>query len=230
MLKNYTPGVGCTVDESLLGFQGRCSFKQYIPNKPSKYGIKMYVLVDSKSFYSVCSEIHTGKGTHTPGLPVPTLAVLDLIQPTYIRDKQTTDNYYTSVSLAGELKSNKLTLVGTMKKNKRCIPSSFLDKSRCRYSLVCIWSCQRFHSALYCSKKKQKSSVFVYNASNTMSWWRCRERRNKCILQSWKRRCRQSRSDVCFIHSSKKNKSLANEGFLWDGGQPCNKCISHFHA
>jgi len=40
---NYTPGTGCTVDESLNGFRGVCSFKQYIPNKPSKYGIKVYM-------------------------------------------------------------------------------------------------------------------------------------------------------------------------------------------
>ena len=30
---HYTPGTGCTVDESLHGFRGRCSFKQYIPNR-----------------------------------------------------------------------------------------------------------------------------------------------------------------------------------------------------
>jgi len=47
---NYTPGTGCTVDETLHGFRGMCSFKQYIPNKPSKYGIKVYVLADSKTF------------------------------------------------------------------------------------------------------------------------------------------------------------------------------------
>ena len=74
---NYTPGFGCTVDESLLGFRGRCAFKQYIPNKPSKYGIKVYVLADSQSFYSVSSKIYAGAGTRTPGLPVPTQAVLD---------------------------------------------------------------------------------------------------------------------------------------------------------
>jgi hypothetical protein len=33
---NCTPGTGCTVDESLHGFRGMCSFKQDIPNKPSK--------------------------------------------------------------------------------------------------------------------------------------------------------------------------------------------------
>jgi len=76
---NYTPGTGCTVDESLHGFRGMCSFKQYIPNKPSKYGINVYVLADSKTFYLVSSNIYMGAGTHAPGLPVPTQAVLDLV-------------------------------------------------------------------------------------------------------------------------------------------------------
>ena len=35
---NYIPGPGYTVDESLHGFRGKCSFKKYILNKPSKYG------------------------------------------------------------------------------------------------------------------------------------------------------------------------------------------------
>jgi hypothetical protein len=127
---NYTPGTGCTVDESLLAFRGRCSFKQYIPNKPSKYGIKIYVLADSKTFYSVSSRIYIGAGTHAPGLQVPTQAVLDLV-PTISGTNRniTTDNYYTSIPLAKELKSRNLTLVGTMKKNKACIPPNFLAKA-----------------------------------------------------------------------------------------------------
>ena len=56
---NYTPGTGRTVDEFLHGFRGRCSFKQYIPNKPSKYGIKVYVLAVSKTFYSVSASIYS---------------------------------------------------------------------------------------------------------------------------------------------------------------------------
>jgi len=56
---NYTPGIGCTVDESLHGFREMCCFKQYVPNKPSKYGIKLYVLAGSKTFYSVSSKIYT---------------------------------------------------------------------------------------------------------------------------------------------------------------------------
>ena len=76
---NYIPGTGCTVDESLHGFRGMCCLKQYRPNKPTKYGIKLYVLADNKTFYSVPSKIYTVAGTHAPGLPVPTQAVLDLV-------------------------------------------------------------------------------------------------------------------------------------------------------
>ena len=127
---NYTPGTGCTVDESLHGFRGRCSFKQYTPNKPSKYGIKVYVLADSKTFFLVSSKISTGGGTHAPGLPVPTQAVLDLVPSVSETSRNiTTDNYYTSIPLCMELKSWKLTLVGTMEKKKAFIPPSFLAKA-----------------------------------------------------------------------------------------------------
>jgi len=87
-----------------------CSFKQYIPNKPSKYGIKVYVLTDSKTFYLVSYKIYTGTGTHAPGLPVPTQAVLNLVPSVSGTNRNiTTDNYYTSIPLAMELKSQELT-------------------------------------------------------------------------------------------------------------------------
>ncbi|RZC42715.1 DDE Tnp 1 7 domain containing protein, partial [Asbolus verrucosus] len=41
-----------TVDEKLEAFKGRCSFRQYIPSKPNKYGIKIFVLVDAKIMYT----------------------------------------------------------------------------------------------------------------------------------------------------------------------------------
>jgi len=125
---NYTPP-GCTVDESVHGFRGMCSFKLYIPNKPSKYGIKVYVLADSKT-YLVSSKIYTGAGTHAPGLPVPTQVVLHLVSSVSGTSRNiTTDNYYTSIPLAKELKSRKFTMVGAMKKNKACIPPSFSAKA-----------------------------------------------------------------------------------------------------
>lgn len=39
---NYTPSEYTTVDETLPGFRGKCNFRQYIPSKPEKYGIKLF--------------------------------------------------------------------------------------------------------------------------------------------------------------------------------------------
>ena len=120
----------------------------------------MYVLANSQAFYSVSSKIYAGVGTHTPGLPVPTRAVLDLITPISGTNRNiTANNYYTFISLANELKSSQLTLVGTMKKNKRCIPSSFLTKAdagTCQYAL----NANNF-TLLSIAPKKNKRVVFL---------------------------------------------------------------------
>lgn len=39
--KHYLPGNNLTIDEQLVPFRGRVSFRQYIPSKPDKYGMKM---------------------------------------------------------------------------------------------------------------------------------------------------------------------------------------------
>ena len=54
------------------------------------------------------------------GLPVPTQAVMDFIQPILGTNRNiTTDNYHTSISLAKNLNANNLSLVGTMKNIKQ---------------------------------------------------------------------------------------------------------------
>lgn len=37
--RSYVPGAFLTVDEELYPFRGRCAFKQYMPSKPSRYGL-----------------------------------------------------------------------------------------------------------------------------------------------------------------------------------------------
>ncbi|XP_071201069.1 piggyBac transposable element-derived protein 4-like [Salvelinus alpinus] len=45
----YNPGPNVTVDEQLMAFRGRCPFRQYIPSKPAKYGIKIWAACDAAS-------------------------------------------------------------------------------------------------------------------------------------------------------------------------------------
>ena len=50
----YKPGKNISVDEGMIGFKGRLSFRQYMPAKPTKYGIKVWMAADaSNGFVSV---------------------------------------------------------------------------------------------------------------------------------------------------------------------------------
>ncbi|XP_054740501.1 piggyBac transposable element-derived protein 4-like [Anastrepha obliqua] len=55
-----------TLDEQLLSFRGRCSFRQYIPNKPAKYGLKVFALVDVHYPYTYNLEIYAGQQPEGP--------------------------------------------------------------------------------------------------------------------------------------------------------------------
>ena len=57
----YTLGREISVDESMIGFKGRLSFIQYLPNKPTKWGMKAFVLADSKSGYTYSWRLYTGE-------------------------------------------------------------------------------------------------------------------------------------------------------------------------
>jgi len=48
------------VDEHLLVFRGKCPFRQYIPTKPGKYGIKVWVLADEENYYCNNLQVYTG--------------------------------------------------------------------------------------------------------------------------------------------------------------------------
>ena len=56
----YDPGQDLAVDEAMIKFQGRSSLKQYMPMKPIKRGIKVWVLGDSKNGYFSRIEVYTG--------------------------------------------------------------------------------------------------------------------------------------------------------------------------
>lgn len=125
----FTPFQYVTIDEKLEAFRGRCIFRQYIPNKPNKYGIKIYALCDPKVFYTCKMEVYVGK--QPPGVwevnNSPEAVVERMCEPIRGTGRNvTTDNWFTSFKLIENLRKNfKLTLLGTVRKNKREIPIEF---------------------------------------------------------------------------------------------------------
>lgn len=59
--KYYSPFQNLTVDEQLMPCRSRCSFIQFMPKKPDKYGIKIFWVCDSKNAYPLQGFVYTGK-------------------------------------------------------------------------------------------------------------------------------------------------------------------------
>lgn len=115
----YVPGKYLTVDEQLLPFRGRCPFIQYIPNKPAKYGIKIWIVCDSKTYYAYNLEVYVGRNRNTtPEVNLGERVVLTLTDGLN-GSNVTADNLFISVSLAKKLKERQMTLVGTIRKNRK---------------------------------------------------------------------------------------------------------------
>jgi hypothetical protein len=60
---HYTPQATVSVDESTISFKGRISFKIYNPQKPTKFGMKIFVLSDSTNGYIYNFPPYAGKDT-----------------------------------------------------------------------------------------------------------------------------------------------------------------------
>ncbi|KAE9525832.1 hypothetical protein AGLY_014058, partial [Aphis glycines] len=158
--KAYTISEYVTIDERLQAFRGHCSFKMYIPNKPAKYGIKIFALVDAISYYKRNLEIYAGVQPDGPFKLDNSAAsvVKRLVEPIRNTGRNiTTDNWFTSVPLAIDLfKNYKLTLVGTICKNKRELPIELIaTKNRPIYSSYFGFSEKKVTIVSYTPKKNK---------------------------------------------------------------------------
>lgn len=114
--KSILPGENLTVDEQLIPYRGRCPFKQYIPSKPDKYGMKMFWLCDAATGYPLKGIPYLGKMRNSNLSVGVAHTIVRELCARYERTYRniTTDNYFTSYDLALELLGNGLTLVGTV--------------------------------------------------------------------------------------------------------------------
>ena len=111
-LLNFTPRQNVAVDESTVGFKERIAFKAYNPQKPTKWGLRVFVLSDSDNELISCFEPYFGK-TSTESLPLSdkpftTRIVSHLIDQLLNKTSGVgyhvnTYRYYTSVLLAKQL-------------------------------------------------------------------------------------------------------------------------------
>ena len=57
----YSPDRQLAIDETIIKLKGKLQFRQFIPIKPGRFGIKVFTLEESKSGYVLNRKIYTGK-------------------------------------------------------------------------------------------------------------------------------------------------------------------------
>jgi len=126
----HQPHAEVSIDERMVKSKARFSFHQYIKNKPTKWGFKLWCLCDSHNGFTNNFTIYRGKeGESLSGNGLGHDVVMNLSSPFLNQGYRIyMDNFYTSPQLLKDLYENKTYATGTMASNRRGFPSQVKNK------------------------------------------------------------------------------------------------------
>ena len=161
----YTPGPSVAVDESSVMWKGCLHFRQYLPLKRARFGIKLFCLAED-SGYLYRFRIYAGKQdpatamlsvmpsecanfSHTEQVVVyMALPLLDKGYSTFM------DNWYSNCRLYDYLHNRQITACGTMRSNRVPLPV--------RQSQPAVGQSTAFRCGpLLCLKFKDKKDIYM---------------------------------------------------------------------
>ncbi|XP_029340984.1 piggyBac transposable element-derived protein 4-like [Acyrthosiphon pisum] len=123
----YYPGKELSLDESMILWQGRLLFRQFIQNKRHKYGIKLYMLTEPNGIILKFA-VYTGATDDLGGKGHAANVVLHLME-----EKLNTghsifmDNFYNSYDLAQKLLEKHTYCTGTLRANRVNTPKDVVN-------------------------------------------------------------------------------------------------------
>ncbi len=151
----YNPSSNLTIDEQLLNFRGNCRFWVYMKSKPARYGLKIFMMNDSSTWYMFNMYLYVGtsekekfqekewkqpaqtrrkkKGettTHPPKKELVTSSYIKFLSRCIFGTNRaiTVDNFFTSIDLFNERLGKKLMMLGAIRKNKSKIHFYFVKQ------------------------------------------------------------------------------------------------------
>ncbi|XP_068118319.1 piggyBac transposable element-derived protein 4-like [Hyperolius riggenbachi] len=163
------PGREIAIDESLMPFHGRLGFKQFIPSKRARYGVKLYKLCESGSGYTFAFRIYEGRDSLLQ--PEGCLAdmgangkiVVDLMTPLLNKGYHLfVDNFYTSLPLFKFLFSADTVACGTIRANRKGFPQEVLKKKLKKGE-----TCSLCSNEVLALKYKDKKDVLMLSTMHT---------------------------------------------------------------
>ena len=144
-----------SVDEHMVKFKGHSSMKQYIKNKPIKWGFKFWLLCDAITGYIYQFDMYTGR-KDSPELGLGENVVMELTKKLNKTGCSVfADNYFSSPTLAALLRDRGLNFIGVVRNNRKGLPSFQDDKKM-----------ERGDSEMfYCAKENLMALKWIDNKS-----------------------------------------------------------------
>lgn len=129
MTECYYPAQQLSLDESMVLWRGRLSFRQFIKNKRHKYGIKLYMLTEPDGLILKFRVYAGGKDIEVTGKGHAEKVVMELLQGKLNNGHELyMDNFYNSFGLAKKLLENNTYCTGTLRKDLKENPPELMKK------------------------------------------------------------------------------------------------------
>ena len=162
----YNPGCQMSVDEAMIGFKGRLSFRQYMPSKPTKWGVKVWELCDSTSGYCTNFQIYTGRSQGQAEHGLGYRVVMDLTEPYHHRNHHMYfDRFFSSPALAEAMDNQGTYCCSTVNLNRRGLPGVVRNLSLAR-GAACFQ--QKANLVVTVWKDKRQVAVLSTNSNAEM--------------------------------------------------------------
>ena len=112
----FVPGQNISIDERMVAFKDRIGMKQYIKDKPTKWGFKLWILASSDPGYTYKFQVYTGKHLDV---------VMGLMDGGFRQGNHLyCDNFYSSPKLCSDLFQRGCFMTGTIRENRIGFPKS----------------------------------------------------------------------------------------------------------
>lgn len=123
----YQPRQNLAIDERMVKSRHRSGIRQYIKDKPTRWGIKLWVLADSSNGYTVDFNVYIGKaaGQRIGEFGLGYDVVMRLMRPFLHQGYHLyVDNFYTSLPLFKDLFAQGVPATGTISEKRRGFPDA----------------------------------------------------------------------------------------------------------
>ena len=181
----YYPDQNLSLDESMIPWRGRVSFRMYIPSKPTKYGIKIYCVCDAATGYVVKMCVYTGAGPDGPEKDHGPNVVRKMSEGFHGKGHVFfMDSFFSSPALYDEMKEKGTLAVGTVRQGRQGLPGDIHPKVK---KLKKGETTHRRKDDLLCVRYKDKKDVFllstVHNATDKVTVGKDRNGNDKVKLK-----------------------------------------------